>query len=76
MNKKAILKLDIKVRQWELSLSILQEQLGYLRDKYPTQHTEAFLHALNVNADKITALKSQIDNLEKLENAKVQQEDY
>ena len=65
MSKKEILKIEIeiKLRQWELSASMLQEQLGYLKDKYPLQHAEAFLHALRINDDKITELKTLLEKL-------------
>ena len=66
---KNLLKLDIKIRQQELIFSMLQTQREYLDKTYPEQCAEAWIHALRVNDDKITALKSQIDNLEKLRNA-------
>jgi len=73
---KNILKLDIKIRQHELVHSMLQAQLDYLAEKYPKELAEAWVHAYDMNLDKITALKSQIDNLEKLiHDTKLQQED-
>ena len=63
MSKKEMIKIEIKIRQWELNISMVKEQLGYLRDKYPTQHTEAFLHALHMNDDKITKLKILLEKL-------------
>ena len=76
MTTGEILKLDIKIRQQELVYSMLQKQLEYLAEKYPKQLSEAWVHAYDVNLDKITALKSQIDNLERWKHdAKLQQED-
>ena len=76
MRTDEILTLDIKIRKQEIVYSMLQEQLEYLSKKYPEQLAEAWVHAYDVNLDKITALKSQIDNLEKFKNdAKLQQED-
>ena len=76
MGTEATLKLDIKIRKQEIVYSMLQEQLEYLSKKYPEQLAEAWVHAYDVNLDKITALKSQIDNLEKFKNdTKLQQED-
>ena len=72
LGPKATLKLDIKIRQQELVYSMLKEQLEYLDKTYPEQCAEAWIHAYAMNLDKITALKSQIDNLEKLRNAEVQ----
>ena len=63
MSKKEMIKIEIKIRQWELNISMVKEQLGYLRDKYPTQHAEAFLHACTVNEDKITELKTLLEKL-------------
>ena len=65
---KNLLKLDIKIRQQEIVFSMLQERDEYLSQKYPKQLAEAWTHAYDMNLDKITALKSQIDNLEKLRN--------
>ena len=64
MSKKAILEIEIRMKQQILSTSVLIEQLGYLKDKYPLQHTEAFLYALRVNDDKITELKTLLGKLE------------
>ena len=73
---KNLLELDIKIRQQEIVYSMLQAQLDYLAEKYPKELAKAWVHAYDVNLDKITALKSQIDNLEKLINdTSVQQED-
>ena len=73
---KNLLELDIKIRQQEIVFSMLQAQLEYLSKKYPKQLAEAWVHAYDMNLEKITALKSQIDNLEKLINdTSVQQED-
>jgi len=73
---KNLLELDIKIRQQEIVFSMLQAQLEYLSKKYPYQLAEAWVHAYDMNLEKITALKSQIDNLEKLRNdTSVQQED-
>ncbi len=63
MSKKEILKIEINLKQQILSMSMLQEQLGYLKDKYPLQHAEAFLHALKVNDDRITELKTLLGEL-------------
>ena len=72
---KNLLKLDIKIRQQEIVYSMLQSQLDYLAENYPGQFSKAWIHAYDMNLDKITALKSQIDNLEKLINdTSVQQE--
>ena len=67
MTTGEILKLDIKIRQQELTYSMLKNQLEYLDNKYPKQCAEAWIHAYDVNLDKITALKSQLDNLGKWE---------
>jgi len=76
MRTDEILTLDIKLRQQELTYSMLQKQLEYLEEKYPKEFAEAWIHAYDVNLDKITALKSQIDNLEKWKHdTKLQQED-
>ena len=68
MSKKAIIKIELQIRQYELSVCMLQAQLGYLKDKYPLQHAEAFLHALRVNEEKITEIKTLLEKLEKDEN--------
>ena len=49
---------EFLVRSWWLWILV-----GYLRDKYPTQHAEAFLHACTVNEDKITELKTLLEKL-------------
>ena len=76
LGTEATLKLDIKIRQQEIIYSMLQAQLDYLAENYPEQLTKAWIHAYDMNLNKIKALKNQIDNLEKLKNdAKLQQED-
>jgi len=76
MKTGEILQLDIKIRQQEIVFSMLQTQHDYLAEKYPKELAEAWIHAYDVNLDKITALKSQIDNLEKWKHdTKLQQED-
>ena len=73
---KTLLKLDIKIRQQELVYSMLHDRLEYLEKTYPKQYAESLIYAHDMNLDKITVLKSQIDNLEKLINdTSIQQKD-
>ena len=63
MSKKEIIELEISIMKIELHLSMAKAQLGYLRDKYPKQHAEAFLYAMNGNEDKINRLRELLEKL-------------